>query len=62
MKNLHTSIDNKQLYDTFSLFGNILSGKVVQDRELRGSMGALREGGGGAHFHRQDGMLIESVT
>ena len=39
VKNLHTSIDNKQLYDTFSLFGNILSCKVVQDRETGGSMG-----------------------
>ena len=52
----------KSLLRTFRLFGNILSGKVVQDRELGGSMGALREGGGGAHCHRQDGMLIESVT
>ena len=32
VKNLHESIDNKQLYDTFSLFGNILSCKVVTDR------------------------------
>ncbi|GAX12058.1 polyadenylate-binding protein [Fistulifera solaris] len=39
VKNLHESIDNKQLYDTFSLFGNILSCKVVTDRETGGSKG-----------------------
>jgi polyadenylate-binding protein len=31
VKNLHPDIDNKQLYDTFSLFGNILSCKVSTD-------------------------------
>lgn len=31
VRNLDVSIDNKALYDTFSLFGNILSCKVVND-------------------------------
>ena len=33
VKNLDASIDNKALCDTFSLFGNILSCKVVVDKE-----------------------------
>jgi polyadenylate-binding protein len=33
VKNLDTNIDNKALYDTFSLFGNILSCKVATDPE-----------------------------
>ncbi|CAM9819433.1 unnamed protein product, partial [Phaeothamnion confervicola] len=31
VKNLDTTVDNKALYDTFSLFGNILSCKVATD-------------------------------
>jgi polyadenylate-binding protein len=64
VKNLHESIDNKQLYDTFSLFGNILSCKVVQDPAT-----LLSKGYGYVHYETQeaadeaieklDGMLID---
>jgi len=64
VKNLHESIDNKQLYDTFSLFGNILSCKVVSDRDDAGSKGY-----GYVHYEtaeaanaaidKLDGMLID---
>lgn len=39
VKNLNPAIDHKGLYDTFSLFGNILSCKVVTDRETGASKG-----------------------
>jgi len=64
VKNLHESIDNKQLYDTFSLFGNILSCKVVNDRESGSSMGygyvhyETAEAANAA-IEKLDGMLID---
>ncbi|KAL7521532.1 hypothetical protein ACHAWX_006205 [Stephanocyclus meneghinianus] len=64
VKNLHEGIDNKQLYDTFSLFGNILSCKVVTDKET-----GLSKGYGYVHYEtaeaakqaieKLDGMLID---
>ena len=66
VKNLHESIDNKQLYDTFSLFGNILSCKVVTDPDTGASKGY-----GYVHYEtaeaaeaaigKLDGMLIEGL-
>lgn len=35
VKNLDKNVDNKALYDTFSLFGNILSCKVAVDSEAK---------------------------
>lgn len=64
VKNLNESIDNKQLYDTFSLFGNILSCKVVTDRETGSSKGygyVHYETAEAAHaaIEKLDGMLID---
>jgi polyadenylate-binding protein len=64
VKNLHVSIDNKQLYDTFSLFGNILSCKVVTDRDTGDSKGygyvhyETAEAANAA-IEKLDGMLID---
>lgn len=64
VKNLNESIDNKQLYDTFSLFGNILSCKVVTDKATGQSRGygyVHYESGESARaaIEKLDGMLID---
>lgn len=48
VKNLDRSIDNKALFDTFSLFGNILSCKVAADRD------GLSHGHGFIHYETEE--------
>merc|ERR1719160_1964912 len=63
IKNLDTNIDNKVLFDTFSIFGSILSCKVATDRDgtSRGYGFVQYESGDAAKqaIERVNGMLIE---
>lgn len=49
IKNLDKQIDNKQLYDTFSSFGNILSSKIATDPT------GQSKGYGFVHYDSEDG-------
>jgi len=63
IKNLDKSIDHKNLYDTFSAFGNILSCKVVY-QQGSGAGDAQSRGYGFVHFETEDAAkrAIEKVN
>ena len=50
VKNLDPSIDHKALFDTFSLFGNILSCKVATDEA------GQSQGYGYVHYESETGV------
>lgn len=58
IKNLDKTIDNKALHDTFSVFGNILSCKIVTD------MNGVSKGFGFVHFEEKEAadLSIEKVN
>ncbi|XP_026192431.1 polyadenylate-binding protein 1 [Cyclospora cayetanensis] len=66
VKNLDRSIDNKALYDTFSLFGNILSCKVGVDESNRskgyGFVHYESEASAKSAIEKVNGMLIGGKT
>merc|ERR1712156_1118752 len=54
IKNLDKSIDNKQLYDTFSAFGNILSCKVCGNKPENDFAQPESKGYGFVHFETEE--------